>query len=140
MVNSNSISEPQNSNFDSSHHNFPYKDLVVWQKSIQFASGVMDLTETLRISRKNYRLFEQMEAAVTSIPMNIAEGKGRISKKEFCHFLMIARGSLYETLTLLEIFKIRAWISEDEYNQFENQAKEISIKINALYKSISKSK
>ncbi len=138
MVNSNSISEPQNSNFDSSHHNFPYKNLVVWQKSIQFASGVMDLIETLRMTRKNYRLFEQMEAAVTSIPMNIAEGKGRISKKEFCHFLMIARGSLYETLTLLEIFKIRAWISEDEYNQFENQAKEISIKINALYKSISK--
>jgi four helix bundle protein len=80
-----------------------------------------------------------LEAAVTSIPMNIAECKGRISKKEFCHFLMIARGSLYETLTLLEIFKFRSWISEDEYKQFENQAKEISIKINALYKSISKS-
>ncbi|PKO04196.1 MAG: four helix bundle protein [Chloroflexi bacterium HGW-Chloroflexi-3] len=139
MMNSNSISEPQNNMFDSSHHNFPYKDLIVWQRSIQFASEVMDLTETLRITRKNYRLFEQMEAAVTSIPMNIAEGKGRISKKEFCHFLMIARGSLYETLTLLEIFMFRSWISEDVYNQFENQAKEISIKINALYKSISKS-
>ncbi len=105
MVNSNSISEPQNSNFNSSHHNFPYKNLVVWQKSIQFASGVMDLIETLRMTRKNYRLFEQMEAAVTSIPMNIAEGKGRISKKEFCHFLMIARGSLYETLTLLKFLR-----------------------------------
>jgi four helix bundle protein len=108
MINSSSISEPQNNNFDSSHHNFPYKDLNVWHKSIQFASDVMDLTETLRITRKNYRLFEQLEAAVTSIPMNIAEGKGRISKKEFCHFLMIARGSLYEKFTLLEIFKFRS--------------------------------
>jgi hypothetical protein len=55
MINSSSISEPQNNNFDSSHHNFPYKDLNVWHKSIQFASDVMDLTETLRITRKNYR-------------------------------------------------------------------------------------
>lgn len=139
MMNSNRKSEPQISKFDSSQHKFTYKELTVWQKSIQFASEVMDLTERLRITRKNYRLFDQLEAAVTSIPMNIAEGKGRISKKEFCHFLMIARGSLFETLTLLEIFKFRSWISEDDYNQFENQAKEISIKINALYKSISKS-
>lgn len=123
--------------FETGQHYFPYKDLVVWQKSIQFANNVMNLTEKLRTTKKNYRLFEQIEAAVTSIPMNIAEGKGRHSQKDFCHFLVIARGSLYETLTLLEIFKIRAWINEEEYSDFENQASEIAIKINALYKSLS---
>jgi len=39
--------------------------------------------------------------------MNIAEGKGRRLKKEFLQFLYIARASLYETVTLLEIFKRR---------------------------------
>jgi four helix bundle protein len=68
--------------------------------------------------------------------MNIAEGKGRYSKKEFSHFLMIARGSLYEALTLLEIFKFRSWISIDDYNELENQANEIAIKLNSLNKSL----
>jgi len=115
---------------------FAYKDLIVWQKSIEFASKVIDLAENLETTRKHYRLIEQLESAVTSIPMNIAEGKGRYSKKEFSHFLMIARGSLYETLTLLEIFKFRSWITVDDYNNLENQANEIAIKINALYKSL----
>jgi four helix bundle protein len=77
-----------------------------------------------------------MESAATSIPMNIAEGKGRYSKKEFSHFLMIARGSLYETLTLLEIFKFRSWISVNDYNKLEDQANEIAIKLNSLNKSL----
>jgi four helix bundle protein len=63
-----------------------YKDLLVWQKSIEFANLVIDLTEQLVTGRKHYRLVEQLEAAATSVPMNIAEGKGRYSKKEFSHF------------------------------------------------------
>lgn len=136
MSNTSELSNPHDEQFDASKHKFTYKNLTVWQKSIQFASDIMELTETLRSTRKNYRLFEQLEAAVTSIPMNIAEGKGRFSKKEFCHFLMIARGSLFETLTLLEILKMRSWISEINYKQYENQASEIAVKINALYKSL----
>lgn len=137
MNNSNNVEQLDYGHFDTSQHKFTYKNLTVWQVSIQFASEVMDLTEKLRSTRKNYRLFEQMEAAVTSVPMNIAEGKGRFSKKEFCHFLMIARGSLYEALTLLEIFMIRSWITKDDYEKLENKAREIAVKINALYKSLS---
>ena len=84
-----------------------YKDLVVWQKSMAFANDVIDLVDRLETDRKHYRLIEQLEAAVTSIPMNIAEGKGRESKKEYIHFLHISRGYLNETLTLLEIFQMR---------------------------------
>src|SRR5450756_1720501 len=86
-----------------------YRDLLVWQKSMEFANAVIDLTEKLDTDRKHYRLVEQIEAAATSVPMNIAEGKGRYSRKEFKHFLFIARGSLYETMTLLELFKMRGW-------------------------------
>jgi four helix bundle protein len=50
-----------------------YRDLVVWQKSMDFANSVIDLTEKLETERKHYRLVEQMEAAATSIPMNIAD-------------------------------------------------------------------
>ena len=71
-----------------------YKELQVWQKGMEFASAVIDLTEHLNSPRQHYRLIEQLEAAAASVPMNIAEGKGRFSKKEFIHFLHIARGSL----------------------------------------------
>ena len=91
-----------------------YKDLLVWQKSLEFANSIIDMVENLKSPRSHYRLIEQIEAAATSVPMNIAEGKGRYSVKEFKHFLMIARGSLFETMTLIEIFKLRDWVTQDD--------------------------
>ena len=93
----------------------------------------------LKAESKHYRLIEQLEAAVTSIPMNIAEGKGRESKKEFVHFLHISRGSLYETLTLLEIFQMRNWIKTEALQKLENQSAEIAKMLNGLINSIVKS-
>jgi four helix bundle protein len=63
---------------------------------------VIQLIETLDTSRRHYRLFEQLEAAVTSIPMNIAEGTGANSRKNSLIFIH-CQGFVYETLTLLEI-------------------------------------
>jgi len=117
-----------------------HKDLIVWQKSMVFANDVIDLIEQLETSRHHFRLIEQLESASTSIPMNIAEGKGRKSKKEFMQFLYIARGSLYEVLTLLEIFKMRSWINEGIYNKLEIQSNEIGKMINGLINAISKTK
>ncbi len=116
-----------------------YKDLVVWQKSMLLANDVIDLVDHLKTDRKHYRLIEQLEAAVTSIPMNIAEGKGRESKKEYIHFLYISRGSLYETLTLLEIFQMRNWIKTEAFQKLENQSAEIAKMLNGLINSIYKS-
>lgn len=113
-----------------------YKDLSVWQKSMVFANSVIALIETLDTDRRHYRLFEQLEAAVTSIPMNIAEWKGRNSKKEFVHFLFVSRGSLYETLTLLEIFLMRGWLKTDKYQELEQQSIEIAKMLNGLINSI----
>jgi four helix bundle protein len=68
--------------------------------------------------------------------MNIAEGKGRRLKKEFLQFLYIARASLYETVTLLEIFKRRNWITEQSYQNIFNQSTEIAKMLNGLIRSI----
>ena len=118
---------------------FSYKDLTVWKKSIDFASIVISVSETLATHRKHYRLIEQLQAAATSISMNIAEGKGRNSKKEFVHFLHVSRGSLYETMTLLEIFHMLEWLESDAFQELENQATEIAKMLNGLINSIEKS-
>ena len=115
-----------------------HKDLIVWQKSMEFANQVIDLAENLETSRKHYRIIEQLESSATSVPMNIAEGKGRNSQKEFIHFLYIARGSLYETLTLLEIFQMRNWIKKDHFGKLESQANELAKMINGLVRYLAK--
>ena len=115
-----------------------YKELLVWQKSLIFANQIINLIDQIETSRKHYRLFEQIESAATSIPMNIAEGKGRNSRKEFMQFLYIARGSLYETTTLLEIFKLRGWINENHFNELELQSIEIAKMINGLIRTLAR--
>jgi four helix bundle protein len=96
----------------------------------------IDLTEHLNTPRQHYRLIEPLEAAAASVPMNIAEGKGRFSKKEFIHFLHIARGSLYETMTLLNLFQRRDWISMGAMNALEAQSNALARMLNALIRSI----
>lgn len=68
--------------------------------------------------------------------MNIAEGKGRYSKKEFVQFLFIARGSLYETITLLEIFHRQKWIESITFGKLKAEATEIAKMLNSLINSI----
>ena len=116
-----------------------YKELQVWQKSMEFANQVIQLIDGLDTPRKHYRLLEQLESAVTSVPMNIAEGKGRESKKEFIHFLYIARGSIYETLTLLEIFQRLGWIEPDIFERLESSAIEVIKMLKGLIKAIAQS-
>ena len=68
--------------------------------------------------------------------MNIAEGKGRYSRKEFVHFLYIARGSLYETITLLTIMERRGWIADDVLDAITDQADLVARKIAGLINSL----
>jgi four helix bundle protein len=115
---------------------FNFEKLEVWKKSVAFADKILELIENLETDRKHYRLFEQVESATTSVAMNIAEGKGRFSKKEFVHFLYIARGSLFETVTLLIIFQKRQWITEDTLEMFKKEAAMIGKMLNALINKI----
>ena len=70
-----------------------YKDLKVWQKSMDLAEKVYMLTSTYPKEEK-YGLINQIQRSVISIPSNIAEGAGRNSNKEFRNFLGIANGSV----------------------------------------------
>lgn len=117
---------------------FAFKDLKVWHKAIAFANYSIALSENLKSSQKHYRLIEQFESASSSVSMNIAEGKGRNSQKEFIQYLYIARGSLYETVTLAIIFEKRNWISKEELGKLESDAIEIASMIKRLINSINR--
>lgn len=78
-----------------------FKRLIVWQKSMEFAEKCLDTTFEIK---GHYRLLEQLEASSASNSQNIAEGNGRLSLKEYIQYLYISRGSLYESITLLDLF------------------------------------
>jgi len=117
---------------------FGYEDLEVWNKAVDFAVKIIDVVEEAFDKKKHYRLLDQIEACSTSVAMNLAEGKGRYSKKEFIHYLYISRGSLYETMTLLEILRRKKWISDENFKDIESQGKEIVAMIKGLINAIKK--
>ena len=80
----------------------PFKQLVVWQKSMELVRIVYGLSKAFPTDER-YALTDQLRRAVVSIPSNIAEGNGRASNADYGHFLSIARGSLYETMTQLQV-------------------------------------
>jgi len=119
---------------------FAFEDLLVWQKAIDFAEVVIKTIDEFEAPRKHFRIIEQLEAASISISSNIAEGKGRFSKNEFVHYLYIARGSLFETVSLLILIRRLAWISESKLSELKLLGEEIAKMINSLIKSVKSGK
>jgi four helix bundle protein len=91
-----------------------FRQLFVWETSVELAVRMIALADEL-IARKRFALADQLVRAACSVPNNIAEGQGRATTKDRRHFLVQARGSLYELDTQLEILK-RAKLARDASN------------------------
>ena len=112
-----------------------YRDLIVWQKSIELVERVYFCTR-LFPKEEIYGIVSQMRKAAVSIASNIAEGHGRHSTGEYCHFLGISRGSLYELETQLIVSNKVGYLSEMEFNSMLETCEEISRLLNGLLKSL----
>lgn len=115
---------------------FVFEELVVYQRALKFSVSIIHIIDEIDTPRKHYRLIEQLESSSTSVALNIAEGKGRYSKKEFKQFLYIARGSLYETVTMLQIFTEKNWIKKRDYENLYLEAEEINKMLSGLINSL----
>ena len=115
---------------------FAFEKLQVYQRALDYAVAVIDIIDDIETPRKHFRLIEQLEASCTSVALNISEGKGRYSKKEFKQFLYISRGSLYETVTMLQIFVKKTWLDQTIYNKLYYEAEEINKMLAGLINSI----
>ena len=79
-----------------------YRDLLVWQKAMDLAEQCYQATKTFP-SEERFGLTSQIRRAAVSVAANIAEGQGRSHTKEFLNHLSMARGSLMELETLLQL-------------------------------------
>ncbi len=108
-----------------------YKDLIVWQKSIQLVLLIYELTEKFPKS-EIYGLTSQMRRCAVSVPPNIAEGRRRSTRKEFGHFVSIAFGSGSELETQLIICKQLPFGASLDYAHIDSILSEIMKMLNTL--------
>jgi four helix bundle protein len=114
-----------------------YRDLIVWQKSVDLSIAVYRVTKGFP-KEELYALSSQLRRAAVSIPSNIAEGQGRHSKKDFAHFLSIAYGSLREIETQIHIAMRLGYIRSETESDLQNLCGEVGRLLNALIKSLSR--
>ena len=114
-----------------------FKDLKVWQKSMDLCQDIYCLTDIFPKS-ETFGLVSQIRRSAISIPSNIAEGQARHADKEFIRFLNIAYGSLAELETQLIISVKVGYSKEDIIDGLNAKIKEIGRMIMALINSIEK--
>ena len=114
---------------------YKYKDLIVWQRSKALASEVYRITENFPKSEL-YGLTSQVRRAAVSVPSNIAEGQGRLTRGEFQQFLGHARGSLLELETQLSIAVDLRFLDAREFAAVEPRIAEINRLLNGLLESL----
>jgi four helix bundle protein len=108
-----------------------YKNLIVWQKSIELVIAVYELTEKYPKSEL-YGLTSQSRRCSVSIPSNIAEGRRRSGDKEFYHFLSIAFGSGAELETQIEIAKRLPFGKGLDFKKCDDLLEEVMKMLNSL--------
>ena len=113
-----------------------YKELLVYRKSYEQAKEIYRLTQGFP-KEELYAMTSQIKRAATSIPLNIAEGYGKMEMgKEVLRYLSMARGSSAELEVLLEFSKDFAWISEERYYELVVRQQEIGKMLTGLMKGI----
>ena len=112
-----------------------FRDLLAWQEA-------MNLVEMIYIQTRNFPkeemfgLTNQVRRAAVSIPANIAEGNGRISRKEYIHFLYIANGSMKELETHLLIAERLNFLTKEALEEIQVKLQAVGQLLTALRKSL----
>jgi len=111
-----------------------FKDLRVWKEAKDLAIQIYRITSKGKLI-KDYGFRDQLQRSAVSIASNIAEGYERNSDKDFIRFLFIAKGSLSELRTQLDIAQSIGHIDNETFQNIENQCQHIGAMLTKLIKS-----
>lgn len=115
-----------------------YKELIVWQKSIELVKEVYLLTEVFPKSEM-FGLISQMRRAAVSIPSNIAEGSGRKTIRDYAQFYSIAYGSALELETQIVIAKELKFAKKEQFVKVDSLLEEVLRMLNYMSSKMRKS-
>ncbi len=112
-----------------------YRDLIAWQKAMQLVTEVYRVTDEFP-RREMYGLTRQVREAAVSVASNIAEGKGRQTKRDYVQFLFRARGSLHETETQIEVGRNLKFLDDQSFAKTFALANEVGRVLNGLISKV----
>ncbi len=114
---------------------FRFEQLQVWHKSVALYDLVDGFAEKFP-ARLQQGIGDQFRRAGLSVSSNIAEGSGRETAKEFRDFLGVAKGSLFETVSISFVCRRRNLLTEQQHAELYSQAEEISKMLTALKRPV----
>lgn len=112
-----------------------FKKLDIWQRSHELTLRIYKLTNAFP-KTEQYGLTSQLRRACASVPINIAEGCGRLSKKELARFVVIAAGSLSEVEYIVLLATELSYIPRSDYEPLNKEINEIKRMIYTFHKRI----
>ncbi len=113
-----------------------FRDLRAWQLAKALAVECTKAAQRFP-GGERHPLAEQLLRACYSVPLNIAEGTGRQGAREFRRFLDIARGSLLEVQSAIEVARELGYVPAENYAQLEELASEAGKTLWGLLRSVS---
>ena len=114
-----------------------FKDLEVFRLSYDLVLDVYKIVDKIE-GEKDF--VSQVKRAVVSVPLNIAEGCSRFSKKGFLQFLSYSYGSLRELEVLFMLGMDLKFVKEEEYLEIEEKRDRVSKKLFLFMKKVEKDK
>lgn len=114
-----------------------FRKIKAWQHADDLAIQVYRQTKSFP-REELFAITSQSRRAVVSVPTNIVEGANREHKKEYLHFLYIARGSIAETEYLLYLAKRLEYLQDNEYEKLEDLRTETAKTLQGLINSVKK--
>lgn len=115
-----------------------FRKLQIWQRSMDFVSEVYKITDEFP-DREKFALTSQIRRAATSIALNIAEGSGASTDREFARFLGIALNSCYEVICAFEIALRLNFCSKTISDKIMQETDELSAMISGFIKTLNAS-
>lgn len=111
-----------------------FKDLIVWQKAKNLAVFIYGITLQNRVLSQDYGLRDQLRRSVVSVASNLAEGDERNTDKDSVRFFYIAKGSLAELRTQIEIAYEIGYLEKDVFDKLETECEEVGKMMGRLIK------
>jgi len=111
-----------------------FKDLIVWQKAKNLAVFIYSITVQNRVLSQDYGLRDQLRRSVVSVASNLAEGDERNTDKDSVRFFYIAKGSLAELRTQIEIAYEIGYLEKDVFDKLETECEEVGKMMGRLIK------
>ncbi len=117
---------------------FGFEQPQVYHRAVAYVAQVYKVSEQFP-SVERFGLTSQLRRAAASVALNIAEGKGRGTDRDFARFLYQARGSLLESVSALDLALALGFLEASKIVPLKSEASDLQTKLNALLRTLNQS-